>query len=380
MLNIDETLKDRSGSEMTLKEILQQPELWEKCLNIYKENKEKLEEFLKKINENKVPLRIIFTGAGTSEFVGNTIVDYLNRGERKFESIGTTSIVSTPHLYYKENIPTLLVSFARSGNSPESLAAVDLGKKIVKNFYNLAITCAKDGKLAVQLENDDHSYVLNMPEESNDRGFAMTSSFTCMLLSALLVFDKKTIENKEKTVEKVVKLGKEVISREKEITEITNFDFDRIVYLGSGPLYRLTNECRLKVLELTAGRIVTCHESSMGFRHGPKSFVNPETFIVSMLSSDEYTRKYDIDLLKEVEADGICKKIFALSIGEAEGDWDKLELEKVELEDVYAALPFIIVAQMISLITSVRVGINPDTPSESGTVNRVVKGVIIHEL
>ncbi|MDO5649014.1 MAG: SIS domain-containing protein [Gallicola sp.] len=381
MLNIDKYENSGSGSEITLQEIIQQPVLWDKTLEIYKSKREELEEFIQGIDRKGKPLRVIFTGAGTSEYVGNTVCDYLESGEDiSFESIGTTDLVSCPKLYFKEEVPTLLVSFARSGNSPESLAAVELGEQLVKDFYNLAITCAKDGKLAVQLGEEENSFVLNMPEESNDKGFAMTSSFTCMLLSAILVFGKDSLEEKEEAVGKIIDLANEIIEREQEITQLTDFDFDRIVYLGSGSLYKLTNECRLKILELTAGLVVTCNESSMGFRHGPKSFVNENTFIVSLVSSDPYTRQYDMDMLEEVHLDGISKKNLSLSQGEIEGEWEKFQLEDKGLEDIYLAFPYVMVAQMISLITSIRVGNTPDTPSKTGTVNRVVKGVTIHSL
>lgn len=381
MLNIDDKGNGGSGSDITLQEIIQQPKLWEETLGIYKNHKEEIEKFIQSIDTKGKALRVIFTGAGTSEYVGNTVRDYLEDGEEMtFESIGTTDLVSCPRLYFKEDRPTLLVSFARSGNSPESLAAVELGEQLVKDFYNLAITCAKEGKLAVNLSKEENSFVLNMPEKSNDKGFAMTSSFTCMLLSAIFVFGKDSLEEKEKAMEKIIALGNEIIEREQEITKLTDFDFDRIVYLGSGSLYKLTNECRLKILELTAGLVVTCNESSMGFRHGPKSFVNENTLIVSLVSSDPYTRQYDLDMLEEVHLDGISKKNLSLSQGKIEGEWDKFELEDKGLEDIYLAFPYVMIAQMISLITSIRVGNTPDTPSKTGTVNRVVKGVTIHSL
>ncbi len=36
-----------------------------------------------------------------------------------------------------------------------------------------------------------------MPERANDAGFAMTGSFTCMLLSALWIFDQTAMEKKK---------------------------------------------------------------------------------------------------------------------------------------------------------------------------------------
>ena len=51
----------------------------------------------------------------------------------------------------------------------------------------------------------------------------------------------------------------------------------------------------------------------------------------------------------------------------------------ISLPDAYLALPMIVTAQIIALDTSIKVANKPDTPSPTGTVNRVVKGVIIHE-
>ena len=133
-------------------------------------------------------------------------------------------------------------------------------------------------------------------------------------------------------------------------------------------------------MELTAGLVVTLNESSMGFRHGPKSFVDENTLIVSLVSSDPYTRLYDLDILEEVHLDGISKKNLSLSQGKIEGEWDKFEIQDKGLEDIYLVFPYVMIAQMISLITSIRVGNTPDTPSKTGTVNRVVKGVTIHPL
>ncbi|MDO4778633.1 MAG: SIS domain-containing protein [Tissierellia bacterium] len=367
----------------TLSEILHQPNIWKEAHKNYIEQKTDIEKFLSSIRSKHAgKMRVIFTGAGTSEYVGNIIVDYLRKNDDyQFESISTTDIVSNPYLYLKRNTPTLLVSFARSGNSPESLAAVEICSKLIDNFYNLAITCADNGKLANSLYGKENSYVLIMPDGSNDKGFAMTSSFTSMMLSALLIFDNRSDEEKLKIVEFLIDSVNSIIKREKELTELIDFDFERIVYIGSGTLSKLVNECRLKILELTAGQVVTCHESSMGFRHGPKSFVNDKTFIVSLVSNNEYTAKYDIDILNEVYHDEIAKNILAISTSKIDSGFEQFTIDApANLEDVYLSFPYVFIAQIISLLTCNRVGNSADSPSRSGTVNRVVKGVVIHEL
>lgn len=366
---------EKNDAHNTYYEICQQAEKWREVYALYEQRKEKIEEFLARVGSD---VKIIFTGAGTSEYVGNILNEYLKSlGTYNFSSIATTDLVSCPYLHFKKDQKTLLVSFARSGNSPESLAAVKLGEQIVDDFYNMAITCAPDGKLALKLKDDDKSFVFIEPEGTNDKGFAMTSSFTSMLLTGLLIFDKR--DDKKELVESIAKTCQAIIADKENIEKLVDFDFERIIYLGSGPLYKLTNEARLKILELTAGNVASLYESSMGFRHGPKSFVNDKTLVVSFISKNSYTRKYDLDILEETFADKIAPRIIAIANEEINGDFEKLIYKNQINEDIYLALPYIVIAQLISLITSLRVGNTPDNPSKSGTVNRVVKGVEIHE-
>lgn len=359
----------------TYTEIFAQADTWEEVYGLYEERKADIEKFLANFDKDT---KVIFTGAGTSEYVGNIAQDYLKtHGDFDFESIATTDLVSAPYLHFKKDQKTLLVSFARSGNSPESLAAVKLGEQIVDDFYNLPITCAHDGKLAVNLKDDPNSYVFLNPAITNDKGFAMTNSFSSMLLATLLIFDT-SLENKKDLVEKIAGIARETYARAEEIENLVNFDFERVAYLGSGPLGKLTKEARLKILELTAGEVVTIFDSSMGFRHGPKSFINDKTLVVSFVSSNDYTRKYDLDVLDEIKADGIAPKIIAVTNEDVDRDYQFI-LKSEGLRDAYLAVAYIVIAQLISLITSLRVGNTPDNPSKSHTVNRVVKGVTIHE-
>lgn len=380
----DELLK--LGAEITTREIRQQPELWEEVFEAYEKNLDAITAFLKEKTETaKGKVRIVFTGAGTSQYVGDTIVPYLNRkgdtGKFIFESLATTDIVASPLDYLHPEDPTILVSFARSGNSPESIATVDVAGKAVKQLSHISITCAKEGALAKAAVTDDNNLLLLQPERSNDDGFAMTGSFTCMSLTAMLVFDLTPLEDKRRFVKAIAAMGKEVVAREAELQTIIANDFDRIVYLGSGALAGLTRESQLKILELTAGKIATVFDSSMGFRHGPKSFVNEKTLVFSYQSNDPYTRQYDQDIMNEVAHDEIAKATIAISQKTAdalpEGSF-VFEASDELIPEGYLALPYQMFAQTIALLTSVKVGNTPDTPSPTGTVNRVVKGVTIH--
>jgi tagatose-6-phosphate ketose/aldose isomerase len=374
------------GASITTAEIKQQPELWGEAFALYVEKRNNIEMFLKNLTERHHRIRVIFTGAGTSAYVGDTVTPYLkgkvDENQWDLMSVPTTAIVSNPYQFLKADIPTLLISFARSGNSPESVATVELAEQIVTNLYQITITCSKDGKLAQRAKGDKHNLLLLMPERSNDQGFAMTGSYTCMTLTALLIFDSLSIEEKGSIVETIHRMGQCVISREADIANMISSDFERIIYLGSGGFEGLAREVQLKILELTAGQIATSFDSSLGFRHGPKSFVNEKAVVFVFVSNQSYTRRYDLDMLNELKQDQIASFICAIAVDgdmNYDGDTFLFDSDARIVPDAYLSLPFVMFGQIIALLTSVKVGNKPDTPSPSGTVNRVVKGVTIHE-
>lgn len=203
-----------------------------------------------------------------------------------------------------------------------------------------------------------------------------------MALTALLVFDQADAVAKADYVASIVNMGHEVISREAEIQNLVDEDFNRITYLGSGSLGGLTREAQLKVLELTAGKLATIFDTSMGFRHGPKSFVNDKTLVFDFLSNDAYTRQYDVDVMEEINGDKIAKRIVAVGTNQDNnfsGENFAFATGDAKLPEAYQALPDVMFAQTLALLSSIKVGNTPDTPSPSGTVNRVVKGVILHD-
>ena len=386
MFTTSEAQLKKLGALITTKEIAQQPELWEETALIYQQYQAKLAEFITSfvLKENQ-KLRVIFTGAGTSQYVGDTLVPYLRQvGDSSlfsFESLATTDIVASPKDYLLPNEPTLLVSFARSGNSPESKATVQLATRLVKNIKHLIITCAPEGELAKFGNSDPDSLVVLMPQRSNDKGFAMTGSFSCMVLAGLLFFDQTTPAQKLAYVAKCANLGREVLTNEAKIKDLVDLDFERIVYLGSGSLSGLAREAQLKILELTHGQIATSFDSSMGFRHGPKSFITDKTLVLGFVGNDAYTKQYDLDVLNEIFHDQIAKKTVAVGqLADIPFAGTKIALTSDELLPAgYLALPDVMVAQTVALLTAVKLKNTPDTPSPTGTVNRVVKGVVIHE-
>ena len=385
MLNYTKEDLLKLGAEITTREIYQQPDVWEDTFQTYTEKREEIAAFLQGIAEKHDYIKVILTGAGTSAYVGDTLVPYFKEvyDERKwhFNAIATTDIVANPQIYLKKDVATILVSFARSGNSPESVATVDLAKSLVDDLYQVTITCAAEGELALQAQGDDRNLLLLQPAPSNDAGFAMTSSFTSMMLTALLVFDPTEFAIKAERFEVLVRLARKVLDNVADVKELVDLDFNRVIYLGAGPFFGLSHEAQLKILELTAGQVATMYESPVGFRHGPKSLINDQTIVLIFGSTRDYTRQYDLDLVREVAGDKIARRVVLLSD-------QAFDLENVKevvlgcggvLTDIYRVFPYIVYGQLFALLTSLKVKNKPDTPSPTGTVNRVVQGVIIHE-
>ncbi|MBD8046734.1 SIS domain-containing protein [Clostridium butanoliproducens] len=370
----------------TAKEIYQQPELWLKTLEIVESNKDKIESFIdERLKKEKV--RVIFTGAGTSAYVGEVIVPYLNkRKEYIFEAIATTDIVSNPESYLKKHIPTILVSFARSGDSPESVAAYDLANRLVDDISHIFITCNSKGKLAKMSEKNKNTLLLLMPDKSNDLGFAMTSSFTCMTIAASLIFDMENFEENKKQISEMSIIGGNILDEGyKEEKKLLDYDYERIVYLGSSSFFGISKESSLKLLELTRGQIISFNESVLGFRHGPKSIVDDKTLIFLYVSIDDYTRKYDMDMLNEIYNNAGEHKVISIT-KEYDEEAKKnsnhhLCLSKNPIKiynEIYISLLYVLYAQVFALLYSVKTNVEPDNPNPKGIVNRVVKGVSIY--
>ncbi len=366
----------------TAKEITQQPECWLQTLQIVQECRPAIKAFMDKVFAHQ-NIRIVLTGAGTSAFAGKSLAPTLTEQlSCRVEAIATTDIVSNPKQYFAEDIPTLLISFARSGNSPESVAAVELANQCLSQCYHLVLTCNNEGELYKNSINNENALPLLMPEQTNDKSFAMTSSFSSMMLACLsvMLYGNDYTKDFESVCRDSVQSLKDFDSK---IRNTINHEVDRVIYLGSGGLQGLAQESSLKLLELTAGKVVACYDSPLGFRHGPKSIVNEKTLVVVFVSNDEYTRKYDLDLLNELRRDNIAFDVIAIA---AQPD-PRIEsgthfyVDKMaDATDAELLFPYMLFAQSYAFHCSLALGNTPDNPCPTGEVNRVVQGVVIHDL
>jgi tagatose-6-phosphate ketose/aldose isomerase len=359
----------------TILEIGQQPDAWRE---VAARSDERAAEFLRDVT-GRADLRIILTGAGSSAFAGEIAAPALRHHlNRRVDAVATTDIVASPLDYLEPHTPTLLVSFGRSGNSPESVATTELADELVDDVWHLILTCDRDGQLGRTHGDRANSLVVYMPERTNDSGFAMTSSLTSMLLSCLLMLGPA-----EPTDASALALAAEhVVDLQPDIRAIAKSKKQRFVYLGSGPLEGLARESALKLLELTAGEVVTYFDSPLGFRHGPKSVLDGDTLVVVYVSTDPYTRRYDLDIIAEIRdqlgpdsVTVIAAEPIPSELGHA------IVLPGLSgLGDSSVALAYLVFAQYLALFTSLEYGKTPDNPFPAGEVSRVVRGVKIYPM
>ena len=364
--------------ENTIREISRQPNVWKSIYDKVLMRKNEIESFMEKIDKNT---RIIFTGAGSSGFVGDSLAPAVRKelGYHHIESIHTTDIVANPTQYLVKDAKTLLISFGRSGDSPESIAAIEVAENNIKDLFHIIITCNSQGKLASFNNERTINFVF---DEAGDKGFAMTSSVTGMMLAAYSILN--IAKDVSGDVAKIVAYTEELINNKYSIIfDSYKNGVDRLVVLGAGHLLGAAKESALKLLELTAGKIISRYDTPMGFRHGPKAMLTPNTTILYFVSSNEYTQKYDLDMLKEL-SQAIKYSLIAVS--------DKYDADIEKHADVYifnsnmenldeAFTPYVslVIAQLYALFASIQLNCTPDNPFPSGEVNKIVQGVSIYK-
>ena len=373
-----------NGGSHTAKEIGQQPQLWKKVWQLLSDKKEELVTFLNQAYKED-GMSILLTGAGTSSFIGNVLQGSFQKNTGILTAaIATTDLVLYPEHYFNKKA-TLLISFARSGDSPESLAAVNIANEFCDKVYHLIVTCNPLGQLVISSQiGDKNTLVILLPTEANDNGLAMTGSFTSMLLTGLLISRIEEIKDLKSQVTLLSIYGNHILENYSDaLREIAKLDFQRAIFLGSGPLRSVAHESDLKLQELTDGTVICKSDSFLGFRHGPKAVINPATLLVYLFSNNTHVHQYEKDLIRDISKGE--KGLFRIGIIEKNAGED-LEVDVLielapngeSLDEEFMSIVSVIPAQLLGFYKSIDLGLTPDMPSKQETITRVVRGVTIY--
>lgn len=389
IINLSQNEKEEKGLVHTPREIFQQPEIWKKVAGLLKNNRNEIKDFMEHAGlYGKNESTVILTGAGSSEYIGNSICNHLRKMlKREVISIPTTHFVTHAGSTLVKGHKYTLISFARSGDSPESLATYDIIRKLFPDVKHIVITCNKNGALAKKaLKNKDLLPII-LPDESNDRSLVMTSSFTGMAFAGAGLGYIDSPDEFSRNAGLLVDAAKRIFENYGDvIKEIADIPFKRACYLGSNTLFGSMQECHLKLQEMTEGKVAARYDSFLGLRHGPKVFVNNESVVIAALSSESYPKKYELDLLKELKESTQALATLVIC-SKKTPEIEKVSTHSIELfpegspvDDGLRFMTDTIIGQILGLFKSLYFGLKPDNPSTSGTINRVVKGVVIYDL
>lgn len=328
---------------------------------------------------------LALTGSGSSEYAAECVRFPLQTAF----GIPTESISGGALLMYGGKAlppgrPGVLVSVARSGDSPESGGVVELLLGTEPQIRHIVVTCNEQGRLARAWHGTKNVRVITLPSETLDKSLVMTSSFTNLVLAVRFLGMLERANEYRTLCEKLSQIASELIrSKFDALARIAAADFRRAVFLGSGSRFAASREAALKMLELTSGRVTTVCETYLGFRHGPMSYVCEDTLVVCHLSSDRTIRAYELDLLGELDRKrlGLLKVIVGENIPDSalrNGD-EVIEcrgLSDVGENDDLAI--HVVVAQLLAFFRCLEEGLHPDSPSEEGIINRVVEKFPLH--
>jgi tagatose-6-phosphate ketose/aldose isomerase len=374
-----EAEQERLGYFHTLREICQQPETWLRTCHRMVAATEVIRQLHAGIRS------LTLTGSGSSQYAGECVCLALqNDLNIQVTSVGGGTLLTYGGKALPPERPGLVISLARSGDSPESRGAIELLLHTEPEIRHVVVTCNEHGSLNKEWHEHDKVRVFTLPRETNDESLVMTSSFTNLLLAARFMSMWKRPDDYAQLCKRSSTIAEQLISENFDVLAgIAKSKFQRVVFLGTGPGFGAAREAALKMLEMTAGRVTTLCETYLGFRHGPMSYVQQETLIVAFLSSSPTLRAYEADLLQELDRKklGLSKLIVGEKIPAEvlrNGDVAVECPGLAELGDQDSTTIHVVIAQLLGFFRCLEEGLRPDSPSEHGIIQRVVGKFTLH--
>ena len=362
----------------TAQEIVGQPQRWLETLAIIQKHFEDLAAFV-----GKDPV-LLLSGAGSSHYVSLSIQPALKKVFTCVNSIPSTEILMDPQSSFPR-VPFVLVSFARSGNSPEGNAVSELAEKLRPGLVKqIAITCNKNGKL-VSLINSykNKGITVLLPEKTNDKSLAMTSSFSSMVIAgmALAYLRKEKRTEYADIVQQVAKTAEAILPQAADFAyTLSSKNYKRVFFIASRPFLGGAMESHLKIQELSGGIVIAKAEDLLGLRHGFMAAIDKTSLVFIFRSADKKRQLYENDLINEIHAKKLGKTIVVVS------DEDYRNPEKMQIfvcgtaiNDDFRSVIVALFGQLLGFFISLAHNLKPDAPSPDGIINRVVQGVTIHE-
>lgn len=371
--------QERLGYRHTLREIYQQPSAWLTTAGDMVRLGPRLLSFLADAGVGAGCGSLVLTGSGSSFYVAATAGPALQASLGiPVHVIAAGDLLTHPQNTFPPSRPCAIISFGRSGNSPESAAVIDLLLAREPSCGHVVLTCCATGRLATAYEREPRVLAVLLDEQTCDRSLVMTSSFTSMVVAAHYLRFGGDPGAYLSWAERLSACGRHLLRVHGDaLAEMACADFGTAVFLGSGCGYGAAREAGLKMTEMTDGRVWAFAETYLGVRHGPMTAIRDDTLVVAFLSSESRVRSYEVDLLAELARKGLGARTIIVGEGvpanlAGSGDVAVECPGLAELGDESAALLDLVAAQLLALFHSLHLGLCPDAPSAEGIINRVV--------
>jgi tagatose-6-phosphate ketose/aldose isomerase len=388
LLDLSKEAKIERGLLHTPAEIAQQPATWGSTFSVFQKQRARLAEFLKSAGfDESIGSKptVFLIGAGTSDYIGRSLELLFRRlWQCEVTAIPSTSLLTHGEEWLLPGQRYIWISFSRSGESPEGVAVIEKALATHPEIHHIVVSCNAEGRMIRSVAGKRQTFAVALGDEVNDRGLAMTSSFSNMIVFGQCMAHIHQVAKYESILNRLVEAGKTFLPRAADAAAaLATEPFERVCFVGSGALEGVAVESALKVLELTAGKILSMSESVMGLRHGPMAALDETTLLVAFLSSDERVGQYERDLMQEIARKGIVKTKIAVG-GHSEWSLDGFA-DRYVSPDQRTAVPDdcrppvdILFGQLLGLFFSLRCGLMPDRPSPGAVINRVVQNVKIY--
>jgi tagatose-6-phosphate ketose/aldose isomerase len=387
LLNLTPHEKAARGLEHTPHEIAQQPGTWITTFHELRMRQAELRGFLEKAGIQGSPEQkptVYLIGAGTSDYIGRSLHSLLrSQWQCEVIPVASTELLTDFPEYVLADRRYLWISFSRSGDSPEGVAVLERALAECPNVSHILVSCNSGGSMSKTLQNRENCLSIVLDDATNDRSLAMTSSFTNMVLAGQILAHAWSFEEYETILHALASAAEQFLPRAATLaSELTEKDYKRACFVGSGALAGTAMECALKLLELTAGRIQTTTQPTLALRHGPMAALDKETLFVSLVSSQTQRRQYEIDLLREIGSKGLVRTRVAVATEpnnlRAEADFVLTPDRAHAIPDLYRPVLDVIFGQLLGLFGSIQSGLKPDNPSPNGAISRVVQSIGIY--
>lgn len=328
---------------------------------------------------------VFLIGAGTSDYIGQALANlFQQKWQCETIAVASTDLLTNMEDHILHNRQYLWISFSRSGDSPEGVTVLKKALEEYPNIAHLVVSCNAEGKMIQDHRNDPRVFGLLLDDAVNDRGLAMTSSFSNMVICGQCLANIWSVDEYEPILHSLIASGEKFLETAPDLAaKLAEGPYTNVCFAGSGALKAVARESALKTSELTAGRIRTMAESTMGLRHGPLAALNEETLFVAFISGDNRRQRYDIDLLKEIGSKGVVPARVAVAADSGKelrgvAEYVVASGSRVNIPDAYLPPLDVIFGQLLGLFFSLRCNLKPDVPSPKGVITRVVQNVNIH--